>query len=78
MFLNSFKTVKKSMTTWTNLSWLSQAMGQNVTAICELTLTQLLLNFAIRQNQTNNLLIKNNTKILYRCQVKIAPYFLSS
>ena len=78
MFLDGFKTVKKSVTTWTNLSWLTQALGQNITAICELTLTQLLLNCAIRQDQTNNLLLKNNTKIFYICQVKIAPYFLSS
>ena len=68
MFLDSFKTVKKSVTTWTNLSWLSQALGQDVTAICKLTLTQLLLNFATRQDQTNNLMMKNNKK--YHTHVK--------
>ena len=43
MFLDAFKRVKK-------VSQPGQICPVTVTAICELTLTQLLLNFSIRQD----------------------------
>ena len=59
MFLDNFKTVKKSVTT-----------------ICDSTLTQLLSNFAIGQDQTNNLLIKKQYKNIIYMSSKNSTEFL--